>query len=74
MPNLSDSLSNFKSYNIKRQHDQKHDEKQLAIGERKAKLQLLKTSLTSSTKYIPETSSTIKYNCSCEFLMLLAKE
>ena len=40
------SLSNFKSYNIKRYFDQKHDEiKQLTIGERKVKLQLLKTSL-----------------------------
>jgi len=43
-----DSISNFKSYNMKRHFDQKHDEiKQLTTGERKVKLQLLKTSLTA---------------------------
>ena len=71
------SISSLKSYNLKRDYEQKHDEiNKPSVGERKAKLQLLKAGLNAQQNLFqrPTGEATAVVNASMRISHIIAKK
>ena len=70
-------VSSIKSYNLKRHYEQKHDKiNELSVGERKAKLQLLKAGLNAQQNVFqrPTGEATAVVNASMRISHIIAKK